>query len=97
MPGGNQPLPRRPASPAHSKVLTVVGEFWEFLMDRTHDEIVELIGSADHEVTETIRRGFRRPGHPGPRITFKRGEQQGCEPDPAVPGTIRRGVSRSLA
>lgn len=50
---GEAPLPR-PVSPAHSRVLSTVEAWYEFVQDRTRDVVVKMFADAGGEVEEMI-------------------------------------------
>ena len=51
------PPPPRPTSPALSRVLAAVDDWWGFSADRLHDEIVQSFASRGHHVTESVAFG----------------------------------------
>ena len=93
-PESNKPPPKRPSSPAQSRVLSVADELYGHLMERTRDQLVESLAQHAHEMTETISTGPGGEIIQTARFAFKRDETP--VPDPAVPGTIRRYDARGL-
>lgn len=51
------PPPARPTSPALSRVLAAVDDWWGFSADRLHDEIVQSFANQGHHVTESVAIG----------------------------------------
>ena len=51
------PPPARPTSPAHSRVLAAVDDWWGFGADRLHDQLVQSMTAQGHHVKESITSG----------------------------------------
>lgn len=56
-PHSNGPPPARPTSPAHSRVLAAVDDWWGFGADRLHDQLVDSLTAQGHHVAESITTG----------------------------------------
>ena len=48
------PPPPRPTSPAHSRVLAAVDDWWAFGADRLHDQLVQSVSAHGYGAAETI-------------------------------------------
>ena len=92
-PASSETPPPRPMSATHSRVLAAVDDWTEFLMDRTHDQVVEMLAAGGREVTETIRVGPDGQIIQHSRITL-RGEQLASESKGFLPRLRAKFVRR---
>lgn len=56
-PASDNPPPARPTSPAHSRVLDAVDDWWGFGADRLHEQLVGSLKAQGHHVVESITTG----------------------------------------
>jgi hypothetical protein len=71
------PPPARPTSPAHSRVLAAVDDWWGFGADRLHDQMVQSLATHGHHVTEAITTGAEGEVIQSAHVVFGRGPQTG--------------------
>jgi hypothetical protein len=70
--------PARPTSPAHSRVLAAVDDWWGFGADRLHDQIVQSVRAQGHHVTESINAGVDGEIIQSAHVVFEPAQQKGA-------------------
>lgn len=78
------PSPARPTSPAHSRVLAAVDDWWRFGADRLHDQLVRSMTAQGHHVTESITSGTDGEVFQSAQVVFA----PHAQPDGAPPKVV---------
>lgn len=80
VPEPGRPAPARPISSAHSRVLAVVDDWWDFGADRLHEQVVESIAAQGHQVTQSTTAGPDGAVLRSAHVTFERAPETDAQP-----------------
>jgi hypothetical protein len=70
-PAPDSPPPARPTSPAHSRVLAAVDDWWGFGADRLHEQLVGSLTPQGHPVAESTTTGADREVMQSAHVVFE--------------------------